>query len=107
MLSERRQTVDKLKGADRARAEVLFEAAERAGCIAHLALITLWQLGDVDHAYSDYSYRRRRGYRSRYDDDHDEDPGGEHEMGEIIDTSLTASQWSDRRGNARQFGEMQ
>ena len=99
-------TIEKLKGADRARAEVLFEAAEQAGCIAHLALITLWQLGDVDHDYSDYSYRRRRWYGSRYDDDHDEDPGGEHQMGEIIDTSLTASQWSDRHGNARQFGEM-
>ena len=99
-------TIDRLKGSDRARAEVLFEAAEQAGCIAHLALITLWQLGDVDHDYSDYSYRRRRGYGSRYDDDHDEDPGGEHQMGEIIDTSLTASHWSDRRGNARQFGEM-
>ena len=99
-------TLDKLKGIDRARADVLFEAAERAGCIAHLALLTLWQLGDVDHDYSDYSYRRRRRYRSRYDDDHDEDPGREPEMGEIIDTSLTASHWSDCHGNARQFGEM-
>ena len=32
--------------------------------------------------------------------------GREHEMGEIIDTSLTASHWSDRHGNPRQFGEM-
>ena len=101
-------TFDTLKGADRARAEVLFEAAEQAGCIAHLALITLWQLGAVDHDYSDYndySYRRRRRYDSRYDD-YDEDSGSGHEMGEIIDTSLTASHWSDRHGNARQFGEM-
>ena len=97
---------DKLKGVDRARAGVLFEAAEQAGCIAHLALITLWQLGDVDHDYSDYSYRRRRRYGSRYHD-HDDDPGREYEMGDIIDTSLTASHWSDRHGNARQFGEMQ
>ena len=98
-------TLDKLKGVDRARAEVLFEAAEQAGCIAHLALITLWQLGDVDYDHSGYSRRRRRGYGSRYDD-HYEDPDGEHQMGEIIDTSLTASHWSDRHGNARQFGEM-
>lgn len=99
-------TLDRLKGADRARAEVLFEAAEQAGCIAHLALITLWQLGDVDHDYADYSYRRRRKYGYRYDHDHDEDSGREYEMGEIIDTSLTASHWSDRHGNARQLGEM-
>ncbi len=97
-------TLDRLKGADRARAEVLFEAAEQAGCVAHLALLTLWQLGDVDHDYTDYSYRRRR-YRSRYDDD-GEDPGREYEMGEIIETSLTANHWSDRHGEARQFGEI-
>ena len=98
-------TLDKLKGVDRARAEVLFEAAEQAGCIAHLALITLWQLGDVDYDHRNYSRRSRRGYGSRYDD-HYEDPDGEHQMGEIIDTSLTVSHWSDRHGNARQFGEM-
>ena len=98
-------TLDRLKGADRARAEALFEAAEQAGCVAHLALLTLWQLGDVDHDYADYSYRRRRRYRSRYDDD-DEDPIREHRMGEIIETSLTASHWSDRHGDARQFGEI-
>ena len=28
-------------------------------------------------------------------------------MGEIIDTSLTASDWSDRHGNAHQLGEIQ
>ena len=97
---------DMLKGADRARAEVLFDAAEQAGCIAHLALITLWQLGEVDYEHRSYSRRSRWGYGSRYDD-YDGDSGGEHEMGEIIDTSLTASHWSDRHGNARQFGEMQ
>ncbi|MDD9981097.1 MAG: 2OG-Fe(II) oxygenase [Gammaproteobacteria bacterium] len=99
-------TPDKLKGADRARAEVLFEAAEQADCIAHLALITLWQLGDVDYDHRDHFYRGRRKYGSRYDDDDDGDPGSGHEMGDIIDTSLTASQWSDRHGNAHQFGEM-
>ena len=99
-------TPDRLKGADRARAEVLFEAAEQAGCIAHLALLTLWQLGDVDHDHRDYYYGGRRRYRSRYVDDDDDGPGGGHEMGEIIDTSLTASHWSDRHGNARQLGEM-
>ena len=29
------------RGIDRARAEVLFEAAEQADCVAHLALVTL------------------------------------------------------------------
>ena len=100
-------TLDRLKGADRARAEALFEAAEQAGCVAHLALLTLWQLGDVDHDYADYSYRRRRRYRSRYGgDDDDDDPVREYEMGEILESSLTASHWSDRHGEARQLGEI-
>jgi hypothetical protein len=34
-------TNDTLKGIDRARAEVLFKAAEQADCVAHLALVTL------------------------------------------------------------------
>ena len=100
-------TLDRLKGIDRARADALFEAAEQAGCVAHLALLTLWQLGDVDHDYADYSYRRRRRYRSRYGgDDDDDDPVREYEMGEILESSLTASHWSDRHGEARQFGEI-
>ena len=96
-------TLDTLKGADRARAEVLFDAAEQAGCIAHLALITLWQIGDVDYDYNHYTRRHRPWYGSAYDDDV---PGSEHEMGEIIDTSLIANHWSDRHGTARQFGEI-
>ena len=102
--------LDRLKGADRARAEVLFEAAEQAGCVAHLALLTLWQLGDVDHDYADYSYRRRRRYgsryRSRYGYDQDDDPNRRYKMGEILESSLTASHWSDRHGEARQLGEI-
>ena len=74
---------DMLKGADRARAQVLFDAAEQAGCVAHLALITLWQLGEVDYEHRSYSRRSRWGYRSRYDD-YDDDlrrrarDGGHH-----------------------------
>ena len=102
--------LDRLKGADRARAEVLFEAAEQAGCVAHLALLTLWQLGDVDHDYADYSYRRRRRYgsryRSRYGYDQDDDPGRRYRMGEILESTLTASHWSDRHGEAHQLGEI-
>jgi hypothetical protein len=64
-------TVDKLKGVDRARAEVLFAAAEQAGCVAHLALVTFWQSGSAEGGYDDDSapYRRRR----YWDDDDDEE----------------------------------
>ena len=46
-------TLDKLKGIDRSRANVLFEAAERADCMAYLALVTLWQFGSAEDDYDD------------------------------------------------------
>lgn len=109
-------TIDKLKGVDRARAEVLFKAAEQADCIAHLALITLWQSGAAEGAYDEYSYGYRRrggyGYGEGYhwsDDEDDPNYGnvpGKYEMGELYDSSLTANHWSDRDGNKVRLGEM-
>ncbi|NNF95426.1 MAG: 2OG-Fe(II) oxygenase [Halobacteria archaeon] len=102
-------SVDKLKGVDRARAEVLFEAAEQADCVAHLALVTLWQSGAAEGGYDEYSYRG--GYRGYYrsdvedEDDYDE-TGGDYEMGEIYDHSLSANHWSDHQGKKVRFGEI-
>ncbi len=100
--------IDKLKGIDRARAAVLFEAAEQADCVAHLALITLWQSGSAEGGYDDYSYGRRRG--DYWSDDEDEDDydetGSDYEMGEIYDSSLSADHWSDRRGDKVKLGEI-
>ncbi len=101
-------TLDKLKGVDRTRADVLFEAAEQADCIAHLALVTLWLCGAVDYDEDDYFHPGRRYYYRRDDNDAVEgDIGGEHEMGEIFETSLTANDWSDRRGDTCRFGRME
>ena len=100
-------TLNKLKGVDRARAEVLFEAAEQAGCVAHLALVTLWQYGAVEYDEDDYFHEGQRQYSRRYDNDAvDGDIGGEREMGEIFETSLTANDWSDRHGDTCRFGRM-
>jgi hypothetical protein len=38
-------SIDNLKGVDLAKANLIFDAAERADCEAYLALITLWQSG--------------------------------------------------------------
>src|SRR5512146_1437616 len=62
-------SADKLKGIDRARANVLFEAAEQADCVAHLALVTLWQSGAAEEDYDDYSYGRGRRYHWSDEDD--------------------------------------
>ncbi|TVS19433.1 MAG: 2OG-Fe(II) oxygenase [Planctomycetaceae bacterium] len=109
-------SMDNLKGLDRARAEVLFEAAEQADCVAHLALVTLWQSGSAEGGYDDYSFGRGRGYRwSDYDDDdEDEDyeeedydeTGTGYEMGEVYDWSLSADHWSDRQGHNVRLGEI-
>ena len=102
-------SVDKLKGVDRARAEVLFEAAEQADCVAHLALITLWQSGAAEGGYDEYAYRG--GYRGyHWSDIDDEDSydatGGDYVMGEIYDHSLSANHWSNHKGEKVHFGEI-
>ncbi len=98
-------SVEMLKGLDRAKAEVLFDAAAEMNCMAHLALITFWQSGSaLDDG--DYSYNYRRNYDC-YDDEDDEEKGeGEHEMDEVFDESLSANHWSDSKGYKVQFGEL-
>ena len=103
--------MDKLKGIDRARAEVLFEAAEQADCVAHLALVTLWQSGSAEGGYDEYSYGRGRGRRYRWSDDEDDEDdydetGTDYEMGEIYDWSLSADHWSDRQGHKVRLGDI-
>lgn len=92
-----------LKGVDRARAQVLFEAARQSGYMAHLALITLWQSGSAE--YAEPSYRRRR---SRYwdNDEYDDEEPSDYEMGEIFDESLSADRWTDHAGNKVWLGEI-
>ena len=100
--------IDTLKGVDRARADVLFDAAEQAECAAHLALITHWQSGSAEGG--DYGYSRgRERYRSWSYDDEDEDfsdDGTGHEMGEVYDESMSINHWSDRSGKKIAYGEM-
>lgn len=102
---------DALKGVDRSRAEVLFEAAKQAGCEASLALATYWENGSAepsgDYGYG-YGHSRRRSYR-RYDDDSeddDNDEASEHVMGEVFESSLTAEHFSDADGNLLDIGEI-
>jgi hypothetical protein len=91
-------TWDALKGVDRARADVLLEAARQAGCQAHLALLTFHESGSAVDDGSSYGRRRRWGY-------YEEEPGP-HEMDEVFETSLTADHWSDGQGNRLPFGEI-
>jgi len=94
-------TRDALKGIDRAKADVLFAAAREAGCDASLALVTYWESGSAEPS-GGYGY----GRSDRYGDDFEDETGGEHEMGEVYDSSLTAEHFSDGDGNAVAFGQI-
>lgn len=108
--------IDTLKGVDRPRADVLFDAAEHAGCVAHLALITHWQSGSAEGGdYDDNSYRRRRRYGHWSDEDDDDDGDDQqkktgalsgYELGEVYDEGLSIEHWSDREGKSVTLGEM-
>lgn len=92
--------INSMKGIDRARAEVLFRAAQQADCIANLALVTLWRQGSAEG--EDYHSH----YRGHWDEEEGDDTAGDHEMGELFDESLSADHWSDSRGCRVKFGEI-
>jgi predicted 2-oxoglutarate/Fe(II)-dependent dioxygenase YbiX len=98
---------DVLKGLDLARTRILREAARQADCKAYLALLTLHESGSAEYSGDNWGRGRRR-YYDDYDDDDDDDTGdgSEHEMGEIYETSLTATHWTDEEGRHPQLGEM-
>ena len=96
-------TWDALKGVDRAKARILGEAARQAGCHASLALLTLWQSGAAEGEYVGGYGRRGRWYSDYANEDED---AGDHEMGEIYDTSLTAKDWRDTEDHDLPIGEL-
>lgn len=101
--------LDHLKGIDRATAEVLFEAARLAGCVAHLGLITIYQNGSAEGGDDGYGYgsgRSRRYYDSDDDDesDDDDDKGSDYTMGEVYDDSMSVDHWSDANGDKVPMG---
>ena len=104
---------DALKGADGAKARILAEAAEEAGCQAFLALLTFWESGSSEE-YDDYGYGRRSRYRrSRHDDEEDDDENdddgsidGKHKMSEVFDSSLTVENWQSAAGDRPPLGKI-
>jgi hypothetical protein len=97
---------DALKGVDRARAQILQEAARQADCRAYLGLLTFWETGAGEYADGGYDYRDRGWGYDDEDEDEDEEDGGEYEMEEVFDSSLTAENLSDFEGNALPIGTL-
>jgi len=88
-------SLEGLKGHDQSKARALCGAAEQAGFIAHLALVTLHQQGALEGV--NYHYSRRR-YWEEEDDPH------EGEMGEIYEESLGVEHWIDAQGQPASLG---
>jgi hypothetical protein len=100
-----------LKGADAARARVLLQAAARAQCAAHLAIVHIGESGAAEPDYDDYFYESRRN-RYRYYEDDEEEP----EEDDDDDASFTAvtvdeawqyvDEWRDTDDRVVEFGRI-
>ena len=82
-----------LKGADSAAAAILVEAARRARCDLHLALLTIEESGAAEYADSPRSRRDRWS-----------EP--ELEAGEVFESSRVLSQWRRPDGAASPLSEL-
>ncbi|MDB6166189.1 MAG: hypothetical protein JWQ83_1329 [Lacunisphaera sp.] len=95
-----------LKAADAARVKVLAQAAERAGCAAHLGIVHIEESGAAESEY--YGDRPRRW--GRYGDDEEEESedadGDTFEVIEVTDWRHYVSQWRDLRDQPVEFGEI-
>ncbi len=101
---------DLLKGADRARAELVMSAADKAGCRVMLCQVerhvtySAYDENEQDrYGYGSRS-RSRRGSRYDYDEEEEEDNDkgddtpGSYVIQEVIDEYLTGENWVDATG---------
>jgi len=91
-----------LKGTDRAKVRILQEASRQADCKAYLALLTFHESGSAD--YTGGGRRSGRGWGR--DDEYGSGDADDYEMGEVYESSLTATPWGDGDGDALPIGEL-
>ena len=104
--SEKGLSPDMLKGTDRAKAKILQEAARQADCKAYLALLTFHESGEAEYTGGGRrSGRGREWGRGRYDE-YGSGDAADYKMGEVYESSLTATPWSDVDGNTLPIGEL-
>lgn len=97
-----------LKGADAALAQVLRQAAERAGCAVHLGVVHIEESGPAEPDYSAYARRGRRRQYYEYDDEEIEEDASsdDFEVIEVSDASWTIDQWVDAQDRPAEFGQV-
>ena len=88
-----------LKGQDRARVEVLLEAARRLDAEVFLALANIHEHWSC---VEEGGYRRR-GWRRHYD--YDEDGDGSYELQELLENTVKLSHWIDAEGDLLAEGD--
>jgi hypothetical protein len=100
-----------LKGADRARAEVLIRAAQTLEYECYFALLSLHQSGmpayDGSFGYEgSWGRRRSRWSHDDYGDDDEESESGSTDttFEEIFDEELKLEHWRDSEGREQSFG---
>lgn len=96
-----------LKAADAARVSVLIQSADRAHCVAHLAIVHIEESGEAEPV--DY-WRRSRDWGRYHDDGEDEGAreadSRKFEVVEVFDRRHYMAQWRDQRDEPVEFGEI-
>lgn len=98
-----------LKGADAAKSRVLVQAAGRAGCTAHLAVVHIGESGAAE-MNDDYYYGSRRGrYRYNFRQDGEPESNDENTSFDAVtvdDVWQYLDEWCDADDGAAEFGRI-
>jgi len=99
-----------LKGADAARARVLLQAAARAQCAAHLAIVHIGESGAAELDYEDFYESRRNRYRYYEDEEEeqekDDDEGSGFDAVTVDDAWQYVDEWRDTDDRVVEFGRI-
>jgi hypothetical protein len=104
-----------LKGQDAARVQVLSQAAERAGCAAHLGVVHVEETGPAEPHFDTYGYGGwRPGWRDDDASDEEEDLDEEREAAvrddfdviEVSDAWHYVDHWVDGQNRSIDFGKL-
>lgn len=95
-----------LKSPDVARVQVLVQAAERAGCAAHLGIVHIEESGAAQPVFDGYSRRRRRYWDDDEKEDEDSGSDDDFEVIEVFDRHHFVSEWRDLQDQPVEFGQL-
>jgi hypothetical protein len=99
-----------LKGADAAKARVLLQAAARAQCAAHLAIVHIGESGAAEPDYDPDYYRSRRNRYLYQDGEEEEEESDDEDASFTVVTSddvwQYVDEWRDTEDRVVEFGRI-